>query len=285
MSDAKVHRRFFGSATEFFDSVAPSVTLGREVADRFTNAASMFETTANGDEFHGKSENVDAKFRKHRFESEASLLSDTMGELKSAAFDVDRWQFVRMLEEGDEVDCDRWLAGSDRCWSGVRRRRLEKRVVRIFTALGGSCARSRKELSVCGAVAVSLVEMLEAAGVAVELWGCGAFRDVFRNGDDGLACVRLKGSDGFSDLGLVNFVCGDSHVFRNSFFRAMSLLGTEIGSDVCCNMGYAVSLTADILGLEDCEMEDTVVVPAMFDREVASKWLDDFVNNRKEARQ
>lgn len=279
----EIHRRFFASPSELFSEAGAKATLAPEKAGLFTTAANVMTVTSQGDRFHGEAAAVERKWEGHRFSTGASLLDGIAGSLKSAAFVEDRWQYRRRLEEGDEVDCDRWLCGSDRCWSGVRRRRVEKRVVRLFMQIGGSCARSRDELAVNGAVAVSVVEMLEASGVAVELWATGLFREVYTNGDDGLVSVLLKGSDGFSDLGMIAFMCGDSHVFRNTFFRATALLGTEVGVDVFSNMGFQRTLTREHVGLEDDEAEETVVIPSIHDRDEAKRWLAEFVGNKGKA--
>lgn len=277
--DRKIHRRFFDSPSEFFAKSGAGVTLDSDVANKYPQTANQMFVTDKGDRFHGCAKKIDKEWKAHKFSAGASLLDGIIGSLKSASFTEDRWQFRRRLEEGDEVDCDRWLAGSDRCWSGVRRRRIEKRVVRLFMQVGGSCRRSAEELAVNGAVAVSVVEMLEASGVAVELWATGLFQDTYRNGDDGLIAVQLKGSQGFSDLGMINFVCGDNHVFRNTFFRAICLLGTEVGADTCSNMGWQVNLTRKHIGLEDCEAEETVVIPSIYDKDKAREWLAEFVKN------
>lgn len=278
MSD-KIHRRFFNSAAEFFSACGVDAKVP---ALKYDRARKMFHTTITGDKFHGKTSKVCEAFRRHDFAKGASLIDGTVGELKSAAFDCDRWQFVNRLVDGDDVDVGRWLEGDERCWSGVRRRRTEKKVARVFAQMGGSCSRSREELAVCGAVAVSVVEMLEASGVAVELWASATFDGSYFGGDSAAMFVRLKGSDGFSDLGLMNFIIGDSHVFRNIMFRAVCLLGVDNGVDTHTNMGFASALTPKWIGLEDVEAEDTTIIPFLYQKNEAKTWLKKFVKTRKE---
>ena len=44
-------------------------------------------------------------------------------------------------------------------------------------------------------------------------------------------------------------------------------------------MGWQTNLTRKHIGLEDCEAEETVVIPSIYDKDKAREWLAEFVKN------
>jgi hypothetical protein len=281
-----VHREFYDSLDDFMkqmhDFRLEDLGDTAEKQDNYRNASRIIADTSADGKFYGNYEKVYDKFKKHNVKQEASVLATAIDSLVGADFDEQRWQYRTRLEEGDEVDVNRYLDGQDRYWNGVRKVRHEKRVVRVYVHVGGHCGRTPKQLAIGGALAVAITEAMEAAGIAVELWGVCYASGCYSNGDNALAAVLLKPSDTFADLGVISYICGNHHVFRNSFFRAWCKIGVRDAIDVDYFLGRHAEVDKDKIGLTDEEAEQAIIVPSFYDVPSAKEWLDGQFNKMKE---
>lgn len=281
-----VHREFYDSLDDFMkqthDLRLEDLGSNIEEQKKFSAAARIISDTIGNSKFYGNHDKVYERYKKHNVKQEASTLATTIDDIAGADFDEQRWQYRTRLEDGDEVDVNRYLDGQDRYWNGVRKVRREKRVVRVYVHVGGHAGRSATELSIGGALAVAVTEAMESAGVAVELWGVCYSSGCYSNGDNALTCVLLKPSDAFADLGIVNYICGNHHVFRNSVFRSWCKTGLRDGLDVSHGLGWHAEVDKDKIGLTDEEAEQAVIVPSFYDVASAKRWLDGQFNKMKE---
>lgn len=281
-----VHREFYDSLDDFMKQMHDFrlEDLGDTVEKQsnYSRSAQIITETSGDGKFYGNYEKVYDKFKKHNVKQEASVLATAIDSLVGADFDEQRCQYRTRLEEGDEVDVNRYLDGQDRYWNGVRKVRREKRVVRVYVHVGGHCGRSAEQLAIGGALAVAVTEAMEAAGIAVELWGVCYASGCYENGDNALTAVMLKPSDTFADLGIINYICGNHHVFRNSFFRSWCKTGRRDALDVGYGLGYHAVVDKDKIGLTDEEAEQAIIVPSFYDVPSAKDWLDEQFSKMKE---
>lgn len=265
----KMYSIFYDSIKEFVDDVSKK-------PEKFKSSHSreQWETWANSTGgFHGDFNNVIRTVATHNVKQEASMLAGVMNEINSADFVERSWEYKQRLEEGDIIDVNRYLDGHEKFWCGVKRSWRTKKVVRVYTGAGGNCGRSKHELAVCGAVAVTLTEILESMGIGVELWSIYTSSGLFTNGDDGQTLIKLKGGDEFADLGMINYITGNDTVFRNGVFRSWVKLAEREGFTCYSSLGRMKIPTAKDIGLEDCEAETAIIVPQMFDVSEAKQWL------------
>ena len=243
----------------------------------------LYDKTESGDGFHGNQEKVYEKYATHKVEKESSLVNDVMGEFRSLEFDEVRWKFAQRLVEGDSVDVNRYLDGQEKCWLGVRRQRKRKKVVRIYSEFGGHCGRSANQLAVNGAMAVTLCEILESMGIGVELWACTYSKDVGYNDIDILEMIKVKASEEFADLGMINYVTGNNHVFRNTAFRNWGrILHENDKGDLSWGLGYHGNLTMEILeGRQEDKADGTILIPSIYDMDKAKSWMIDLLKKNE----
>ena len=147
----------------------------------------------------------------------------------------------------------------------------------MYGGFGGNCGRRAHGLAVCGGVCVPLCEILEGMGIGVELWGIGAARGLFTNGDDGETLIKLKGSDEFADLGMVNFITGTDYVYRNAVFRSWYKLADRGGLECTAYLGHMKIPSAEDIGLCEEEARAAIVVPQIFDISRAKNWLKELL--------
>lgn len=274
---ARMYSKFFNSVEEFFEYADQ-----RPKEFKFDWHQHLWEKmdAADEDDFNGDWKKCKKKFRGHDMTHEASLASGIMSEINCADFTEARWEFKQRMEEGDIIDIGRYLDGQEKFWCGVKRCIGTKRVVRVYVGVGGSCSRSPEGLVVCGAAAVTLVEILESLGVGVELWGVSPSTRLFKDGDHGQTVIRLKDSDEFADLGMINFVCGNDAVFRNGIFRTWIKLGEEENKKCQSTLGLSREPNLDELGLCEEEKQTALVMPKMYSTSEARSWLIDLINNK-----
>lgn len=277
---ARMYSKFFNSIAEFIDYADE-----RPKEFKFDHNKEKWQTLEDSrDGFHGSWSNVKKRFHNHDVNKEASLTAGIMSEINCADFTEARWEFKQRMEEGDIIDIGRYLDGQEKFWCGVRRCIATKRVVRVYMGFGGSCGRDADELAVCGAAAVTLTEILESLGIGVELWGVASSTGLLVNpngpDDHGQVVIKLKDSDEFSDLGMINFICGNDAVFRNGVFRSWVKLGEEEGRRLDSCLGYSREPKLDEIGLCDEEKQCALVMPKMYSVSEARSWLIDLINNK-----
>lgn len=273
---AKVMRNlFYDSVKDFIDDVSKPPEDGWKL-ECHQDKWHELETSRAGS-FHGSFKKIVERFSKHDVKREASVLAGIMNEINCADFTERSWEFRQRLDEGDIIDVNRYLDGHEKFWCGVKRAWRTKQVVRVYCGFGGNCARSATELAVCGAVCVTLCEILESMGIGVELWGVATSSGLFTNGDDGETLIRLKASDEFADLGMINFITGTDYVFRNGVFRSWYKLANRDGLECCDNLGHMKIPSAEDIGLCDEEARAAIVVPQLFDIDGAKQWLKDLL--------
>lgn len=265
----KMYSIFYDSIKDFVDDV--SVRPKRFKSD--SNKVYWENWVSSRGGFNGNFIDIIKTVATHDVKREASMLAGVMNEINSADFIERSWEYKQRLEEGDIIDVNRYLDGHEKFWCGVKRSWRTKQVVRVYTGAGGNCGRSREELAVCGAVAVTLTEILESMGIGVELWSISGSSGLFTNNNDGQTLIKLKGSDEFADLGMINYITGNDTVFRNGVFRSWCKLAEREGFKLDCGLGRMKIPSAKDIGLEDCEADTAIIVPQMFDVPTAKNWL------------
>lgn len=274
----KMHVEFYDSLNEFVElmhKTKPSDLKG------FNTSEYHIESCEEPGKFHGNERDLYQKYKEHDVKHEAGIMAGIMDNINTSEFVEHAWEFKQRLEEGDMIDVNRYLDGQEKFWCGVRRCLRNKQVVRVYLGLGGNCGRSKEELAICGAVGVTVTEVLEAMGIGVELWGGCFSTGLFDNGDNGGVVVKLKDSNEFSDLGMVNYICGNAHVFRNYFFRSWCLLGKRDNLDTTHNLGHCRDFNAKDIGLDEEEERTAIVIPQFYNVEDAKKWLIQMFNGLK----
>lgn len=279
---AKTLLKVHDSIKDFFEYARWDWKNDKKFIGKFRCKA-LYDNTESGNGFHGNQEKVYEKYATHKVEKESSLVNDVMGEFKSLEFDEVKWKFAQRLVEGDSVDVNRYLDGQEKCWLGVKRQRKRKKVVRIYSEFGGHCGRSANELAVNGAMAVTLCEILESMGIGVELWACTYTKDVGYNDIDILEMIKVKASDEFADLGMINYVTGNNHVFRNTAFRNWGrILHENDKGDLSWGLGHHGNLTMEILeGRQEDKADGTILIPSIYNVEEAKRWMIDLLKKNE----
>lgn len=278
---SKMYNIFYDSVKEFVDDV--KVPPKWKEGERLWNKSrwEKLEKSRRGT-FHGNFADIVEKIEKHDVKREASMLAGVMNEINCADFTERAWEYRQRLEEGDIIDVNRYLDGHEKFWCGVKRAWRTKQVVRVYCGFGGNCGRELKELAVCGAVCVTLCEILESMGIGVELWGIAPSSGLFTNGNDGETLIKLKASDEFADLGLINFITGTDYVFRNGVFRSWVKLAEREKFSLDSGLGSMKVPSAKDIGLEDCEAETAIIVPQLFNVDRAKAWLKELLEKLPE---
>lgn len=273
---AKVMRNlFYDSVKDFIDDVSRPPEGGWKF-DYHKDRWQKLENSRTGS-FHGSFKDIVDKYSKHDVKKEASVLAGVINEINCADFTERAWEYRQRLEEGDIIDVNRYLDGHEKFWCGVKRALRTKQVVRVYCGFGGNCGRSKHEIAVCGAVCVTLCEIIESMGIGVELWGIGTSGGLFVNGDDGETLIKLKGSDEFADLGMINFITGTDYVFRNGVFRSWYKLGERDGLKCNNDLGYMKRPSAEDIGLCEEEARAAIIVPQLFNIDNAKRWLKELL--------
>ena len=266
----KMHVEFYDSLNEFVETMHKTKPSD---LDGFSTSKHHSENCENPNRFNGNERELYKKYSEHDVKQEAGIMAGIMDNIDTSDFVEHAWEFKQRLEDGDMIDVNRYLDGQEKFWCGVRRCLRNKQVVRVYVGLGGNCNRTKDELSICGAVGVTVVEVLEAMGIGVELWGGCFSTGLFENGDNGGVVVKLKDSNEFSDLGMVNYICGNAHIFRNYFFRSWCLLGRREKLDTKYSLGKCRDFNAKDIGLDEEEERTAIVIPQFYNVEDAKKWL------------
>lgn len=249
----------------------------------FSVGYSIFKdcTYSRDGEFHGSWAKTLRTLKESSFAATASLTDQIIDEINTVEFHEVQWKFLTHLEEGDEVDVDRYIAGYERCWNGVRRRRKFRHSVRIYINFGGNAFRSERELAVAGAVGVTFAEIMESMGLSAEIWAVHCSTCIDCAGNHIVNLVKLKSQHEYADMGLINWFLGNDGVFRNALFRQHILASIKKGIDVMPGLGHSQTIGLDEIGLTESEKRSAIIVPSLFSSDGAKKWLSEALSDQE----
>ena len=200
-----------------------------------------------------------------------------------------RFTFRNKQLVGQRVDIPRYLSGDQRCWFATKKIKKIAQAVRVYSPIGGSILVSKKEMQVCGALTCSVVEKLESEGINVELWAAYSIRDFFNErvnpvDDDGMkvcGLIKIKDSSEYSDLGMISYVTGNNHFYRNIVFKSRIKFAYDVfmqtGIQSKCRGNYMSSNFIEEYILPDGEYtkENTIVIPRIYHMDSAIQWFND----------
>lgn len=145
-------------------------------------------------------------------------------------------------------------------------------------------------MSICGSVTCSVVDALETNGVNVELWGACSCTEVLssvdnngidyirESGDHLCTLIKIKDSEQYPNIGLIDFVTGDSYFYRNIIFKdriytSACMLKTH-GVSYRGMLGHSYNITKDILPYDESYNIDLdIIIPRIYKIEEAETWL------------
>lgn len=238
------------------------------------------------DRFSPRGKKAAQALKEHNFESKSAMIHGIVKELKTVNFSLAKWKFLNRMVTGSRVDIGRYLEGRQDCWGGFRRQAKAKRTVRVYTQTGGNRQKSKEKLAVSGAVAVTITDILESMGVDMELWVCEAGEQFLCGSNPSLnkfvSCVRVKSSNQFADLGMVNFFSGDEDFFRGVGFLNIIMIADKANEEVIFTLGKHRNIDAELIGLDEYEKAHSIIIPSIYDINVAKQYLKDLINNKLE---
>ena len=251
------------------------------------NMKRTWDYWTNGTDFNGKTSKVIDEYRgEHEYESR--IMSDISSEIMSDDFMKKRFTFRNKQLVGQRVDIPRYLSGDQRCWFATKRMKKIAQAVRVYAPIGGLGNVSKEEMQVCGALTCSVVEKLESEGINVELWAAYFIPDFFNqrvntNDDDGMkvcGLIKIKDSSEYSDLGMISYVTGNNHFYRNIVFKSRVKFAYDVfmqtGIKSNCGGNYRSSnfLEEHLLPDGEYTKENTIVIPRIYHMDEAKQWLN-----------
>ena len=249
----------------------------------------------NGTGFNGKTSKVIEECRgEHKYESR--VMSDISSEMMSDDFMKKRFTFRNKQLVGQRVDIPRYFSGDQRCWFATKRMKKIAQAVRVYAPIGGLVNVSKEEMQVCGALTCSVVEKLESEGINVELWAAYFIPDFFHqrvntNDDDGIkvcGLIKIKDSSEYSDLGMISYVTGNNHFYRNIVFKSRVkfaydvFMQTGIKSNCGGNYHSYNFLEEYILPDGEYTKKNTIVIPRIYNMDSAIQWFNNKFDKEEE---
>ena len=240
-----------------------------------------------GTAFHGETSKVIDEYRGEH-EYEARVISDKSHSIMSDDFMKKRFVFRNKQLVGQRVDIPRYLSGDQRCWFTTKKIKKIAQAVRVYAPIGGMGDVSKEEMQVCGALTCSVVEKLESEGINVELWAAYFIPDFFHqrvntNDDDGIkvcGLIKIKDSSEYNDLGMISYVTGNNHFYRNIVFKSRVKFAYDVfmqtGIKSNCGGNYHSSNFLEEYILPDGEYtkENTIVIPRIYHMDSAIQWFN-----------
>ena len=254
-----------------------------------------WEYWTKGTDFNGKTSKVIEECRGEH-EYEARIMIDKSHSMMGDDFMKKRFTFRNKQLVGQRVDIQRYLSGDQRCWFATKKIKKIAQAVRVYAPIGGMGNVSKEEMQVCGALTCSVVEKLESEGINVELWAAYFIPDFFHqrvntNDDDGIkvcGLIKIKDSSEYNDLGMISYVTGNDHFYRNIVFKSRVKFAYDVfmqtGIKSNCGGNYHSSnfLEKHILPDGEYTKENTIVIPRLYHIGSAIQWFNNKFNKEEE---
>ena len=254
-----------------------------------------WDSWTKGTAFNGETGKVIDECRGEH-EYEARIMSDKSHSMMSDDFMKKRFTFRNKQLVGQRVDISRYLSGDQKCWFATKKIKRIAQAVRVYAPIGGLGNVSKEEMQVCGALTCSVVEKLESEGINVELWAAYFIPDFFhqrvnKNDDDGMkvcGLIKIKDSSEYSDLGMISYITGNNHFYRNIVFKSRVkfaydvFMQTGIKSNCGGNYHSFNFLEEYILPDGEYTKENTIVIPRIYHIDSAIQWFNNKFDKEEE---
>lgn len=263
---------------------------------------SNFDDITTGNIFYGMNGTkgvVKEFYGSHVFD--AKSMSSLVCEISNMDFHKDSFKFIDRQTSGMGVNVGRYLSGDQRCWYSMRKQRKPNLAIRVFAPFGGLGNVSQNQMKVCGALSCAITDMLETIGINVELWASCVINSVLQSHDDKAydfiyensshlcTLIKLKDSEQYCDYGIINYVTGNSHFYRNIVFKDRLLYGLKL------HLSTGMKVLSHDIGDSSYNFEQhmipddpdhdkalDIVVPRIYDIDQAKHWLEnDFMKKLK----
>lgn len=141
-----------------------------------------------------------------------AMASDEIG----SEIPLSRRRRARRLDDGDEVDVDRWIDRSPDMWEEMRRENVSSRVVRLYVNMSTSCDQGKNQFKWRTSTVVAIARILEDSRIPCEI--IGAFTA------DGLFCWKssfvqvefpIKRAEQLLDIETIAYCAGHIAFFRS----------------------------------------------------------------------
>ena len=253
------------------------------------------DSWTKGNSFNGNTCEVIEECRgEHEYESR--IMSDKSHSMMSDDFMKKRFVFRNKQLVGQRVDIPRYLSGDQRCWFATKKTKKIAQAVRVYAPIGGMGNVSKDDMQVCGALTCSVVEKLESEGINVELWAAYSIVDFFHErvnplDNDGMkvcGLIKIKDSSEYSDLGMISYVTGNDHFYRNIVFKSRIKFAYDVfmqtGITSNCEGNYRSSNFLEEYILPDGEYtkENTIVIPRIYHMDSAIQWFNNKFDKEEE---
>lgn len=159
---------------------------------------------------------------------------------------VTRSRRVRFDEfDGDDICLDRLRDGAAFWRTSTRQQSAGPQTVTIGIDVCAAAAVSADAIAWRGVAGIILAELLESAGIRVELWAMAKSCRTYENGNGRLVAVKIKSADSPLDqITLANALSG--WFFRSFILQAFRT--SPFGSETTGGLGYADDVSADLAG-------------------------------------
>ena len=208
--------------------------------------------------------------------------------LSTETFKKRRWRIVRRRPYGCRADIGRILEGDmERCWITFGRSHVDIPAVRIFVSIGGNHNIGREEMSVCGATACSICEILESNGIAVEIWAACNFKArLFRkkNKDpvDMVTMFKVKPTNEYIDYSRLAHITGSAGFYRTFIWLSRIRCAMRNGINPIFSKSSSMSFGKEHMPdamYGDIDLERTIFIPRIYSTCEAKTWIRDNIEN------
>lgn len=198
---------------------------------------------------------------------------------------VDQRRVVRMRDEGEEIDSDRFFSQDyDHMYRQSHRtnKRTGTKVVEIGFAWGGHCGRTREQLFASGAIGVALANKLEEVGYSVNIRAICAVR----NGNKRMIIeVPIKTAGEPLNIEVITALACHGGVFR---WYGINTFAFHPEFDPGAHMAFETDwgdAEADITALADAGLmvEPDIIMPRMMNKAAAKRFVEDAMRELIEA--
>lgn len=238
-------------------------------------AKSDWDYISSGSSFHGFGGTkgvADEFYGDHSYESKITCDMETC--LISSTMNNPKWIFRNRQSNGCRADISLAMEAPDRCWMSLRREYRPSTAVRIFAPMGGIGDITAKQMAVCGALTCAVCELLERNGYSVEIWasciaeGCSLDEDANKV----FTLIKIKNSSQYTNYGLVNYICGNSHFYRNIIFKDRIRNICEKGFRYF-GVGGSYNVREDMIPKEENTFID-IIIPRIYSLPKAKEWIE-----------
>ena len=205
----------------------------------------------------------------------AAAAIETSGEIfdiENLAMQATRRHTRRGLEDGNEIDTDRYLERNAAMWEESERTTTPKTCIKIGVNVSTDCRQQEKSFKYRTAAILAIFNICEKLNIQTEIYGIDKTKRTTQERHNSCFTFPIKRPEQYLDIESAAYILGSIHFYRVAFLSVQVFIISFLGFSNDEALGGAISKTQD-----EAEDNEFILSHKCYSQEAANAEVNRFI--------